>query len=132
MEDQCLCTSVVARECKAPFKVELLFSSVLFSISNAAHSLEHWQQPPQRVFLYPRSLTGLLHGLLHAKMNCRLSHYTYGDIHFESRSSQESIRACFQSLPLAKNTEVRLYSNITYTYKIPTLESDFVSSSSRK
>lgn len=48
MESLCLHTFGVA-------KVELLFSSVLFNISNAAHKLKHWQWPPQGAFLHSQA-----------------------------------------------------------------------------
>lgn len=73
MEAPCLCTFGVAREYKNSLKVELLFSSVLFSFSNATHKLEHWQWPPQRAFLHQRALNPAAwprqSTLLHPKMH---------------------------------------------------------------
>lgn len=98
----CVYTFGVTREYKTPRKWSFCLVQALFGIDNAAHKQPAATAPTMgisasahtcRAAAWPGQNT-----LLHPAVNGKISLCTFGDIHFESRSSQESISVCFQPL----------------------------------
>lgn len=122
----CAYTFGLTREYKTPLKWSFCLVQVLFGIKNAAHKQPTATAPTKGISASERTCRPAArprrNTLLHPKMNGKLSLCTFGGIHFESRSSQESISVCFQ--PLIRQTRQKKDFAVirqTCMYKIPTL-----------